>query len=192
MIDVSKVLVGSPDQLTTGAVFDAPVGTKIPTSVGAALDEAFKSSGYVTKDGIQLTPDRSTTDITDWGGNTVRTLLDGFTTNISWSEMQMDEDALRHAFGSDAVQAVPATSEHGRQVSLSVGPDLPEPRSWAFKMKDGKARILIVVPNGQVTKVDSISFTSSDAVALPITLSCLPDSSGKTVYIYTDDGVVSA
>lgn len=188
-IDVTKVLVGAPDQTTTGAILDAPVGTALPTSAVDELNEAFVSSGYISEDGLALTPDRSTTDINDWSGNAIRTLLDSFTATITWSELEMSYDSLRHAFGSDNVKKVAADASHGAQVTVNINASMPDSRAWVFKMKDGNTRILIVVPNGQVTAVDELDFTSSDAVALPITLTCHPDSAGNSIYIYTDDGV---
>ncbi|WP_421572280.1 hypothetical protein M1L65_05875 [Slackia exigua] len=190
MLDVSKVLVGSPDQATTGAILDAPVGTPLPKSAVEALDAKFASSGYITSDGVKVSTDRKTSDIADWSGSTVRKLLQSFDGTISWSEMQMSVESLRHAFGASAVKETQANNQHGNQVSLELSASMPEARSWVFKMKDGKARMLIVVPNGQVTDVDSLTFNSSDAIALPVTLSCYPDASGVSIYIYTDDGQV--
>lgn len=191
-LDVSKVLVGAPDQATTGAILDAPLGTKLPASASDALDVEFKSSGYVSEDGLQLTTDRSTNDIKEWSGTVIRKLLDSFDASIKWSEIQMSYEALCHAFGTENVTKTAADEQHGEQVKVAINGSMPAARSWAFKMKDGKARILIVVPNGQVTSVDEIDFVSSDGVKLPITLSCYPDSTGNSIYIYTDDGVVSA
>lgn len=190
MLDVSKVLVGAPDQATTGAILDAPVGTPLPKSAIEALDAKFASSGYITSDGVKVATDRKTSDITDWSGSTVRKLLQSFDGTISWSEMQMSVESLRHAFGASAVKEAKANNQHGNQVSLELSASMPEARSWVFKMKDGKARMLIVVPNGQVTDVDSLTFNSSDAIALPVTLSCYPDATGVSIYIYTDDGQV--
>lgn len=191
-LDVSKVLVGAPDQKTTGAIMDAPVGSTLPTSAADDIDAAFTDSGYISEDGLALTLDRSTNDISDWSGSAIRTLLESFTGTIAWSEMQMSYESLCHAFGSDNVTKVAATIDHGAQVNVSINPALPTARSWVFKMKDGDTKILIVVPNGQVTAIDEIDFLSSDAIKLPITLTCHADDSGNSIYIYTDDGVVAA
>lgn len=191
-IDVTKVLVGAPDQKTTGAILDAPVGTALPKDSVAHLDEAFKSSGYVSKDGLELAMDRSTNDIKDWSGATVRKILESFDSTLSWSEIQMSYESLCHAFGAGNVEKTPATAEHGEQITVKINSSLPSPRSWVFNMKDGAAKIRICVPNGQVTNVDAIKFAAGDAIALPITLSCYPDADGNSIYIHTDDGVVSA
>lgn len=190
MPDAKKVFMGLPDQLTTGAILDAPLGTKVPANMKEvdALDEAFKSSGYVTSDGLKLATDKSTNNLTDWSGATVRKVLESFDGTISWAEMEMTYESMCHAFGAENVTKTPASVEAGEQLVVSIGADLPKPRAWVFKMKDGDARLVIVVPNGQVTEMDEITFNASDPVALPITLSCYPDGKGKSIYIFTDDG----
>lgn len=191
-IDVSKVMVGAPDQKTTGAIFDAPVGTAAPASARDELAEGFVSSGYVSEDGVSISQDRSTTDIKDWSRAVVRKALESFDGTLSWSEIQMSYEALCHAFGAANVVKTAATSEHGEQVTVSIGGELPEVRAWCFNMKDGKARIRIYVPKGQVTGIDTITFSASDAIALPITLATYPDDDGVNIYIMTDDGVLAA
>jgi hypothetical protein len=59
-------------------------------------------------------------------------------------------------------------------------------------MKDGNARIVVLVPNGQVTEVGEVTFAANAAVGWQVTLSTYPDDSGNCIYIMTDDGVVSA
>lgn len=190
MLDVSRVMVGTPDQKTTGAISDAPVGTALPTSAADELSSAFTSSGYVSSDGLSLSVDRSTSDIQDWSGNTVRKLLESFDSTLSWSEMQMSKEALIHAFGEANVSVTPATSGHGEQIAVQIGAELPEVRSWVIRMKDGSNRMMVVVPKGQVTEIDEITFAASDAIALPLTLSTYPDDNGVNVYVYFDDGTV--
>lgn len=188
-IDVSKVLAGAPDQKTTGAINDAPLGTALPTDATAQLDPSFTSSGYVSQDGLELATDRSTNDIKEWGGATVKKILESFDGTIAWSEIQMSYEALCHAFGADNVHKVKAAQEHGEQIIVKINASLPTARSWVFNMKDGNSRIRVVVPNGQVTAVDTLKFAASEAIALPITLSCYPDENGDSILIYTDDGV---
>ena len=58
-------------------------------------------------------------------------------------------------------------------------------------MKDGDARMKVLVPNGQVTTLDSITFVANDAIKLPVTVSCYDDGTGTgdSITIYTDDGI---
>jgi hypothetical protein len=57
-------------------------------------------------------------------------------------------------------------------------------------MKDGDARVLIVVPDGQVSETGEVSFVKSSALTWPVTLTTYPDADGVNVYIYLDDGTV--
>lgn len=191
-IDSARVLVGTPDQLTTGAILSAPIGTTLPTAATDALNEAYQDSGYISEDGLELTPEFSTTDIFDWSGANVRRLLEQFTGELSWTHLETNERSLRVAFGDDYVESVAANAEHGNQLKASIGAHMPERKSWVFKIKDGDNKILIVVPIGQITSVDTVSFVSSDAVKWPVTLSTYADENGNNIYIYTDDGQVVA
>lgn len=196
-VDAKKVLVGTPDQLTTGAILCAPLGTDIPTledltPAGVTLDPAFEDAGYANEDGLTVTPDMSTSAIKEWGGAVVRNVLEEFNGNISFTLIQTDEMAFKMAFGDEYVTAQAADSTHGSQLMAKLGAHLPEAKSWVFKMKDGAARMLIVVPNGQVTTLDEITLNATDPVGWAITLSCYPDESGTSIYILTDDGQVAA
>ena len=190
--DATKVLIGAPDQVATGAILSAPLGTTVPTNARTELDDAFLGSGYVSSDGVALTPEYSTTDITDWSGAVVRRILESFNGTITWSHLQFDEDSLRNAFGAAHVTVTPATETHGKQIAVKIGAHLPDPKAWVFKMKDGKNLIRIVVPNGQVTSVDEMTFNVSTAIPLPVSLACYPDEAGESIYIDTDDGVFTA
>ena len=196
-VDAKKVLIGTPDQLTTGAIMRAPLGTPIPTLADVTpakvtIDPAFKDAGYASSDGVTLTPDYSTNDITEWGGGMVRRVLEQFTGEISFTLIQTDENAFRMAFGDGHVSAVAASADHGAQLQGALGAHLPEAGAWVLKMKDGAARMLICVPNGQVTSLDEITFKATDPVGWAITLSCYADESGESIYILTDDGQVVA
>lgn len=195
-VDATKVLVGTPDQLTTGAIMCAPVGTKTPDlsnvmPSAVTIDQAFKDAGYANSDGLTVTTDYSTNDITEWGGGLVRRVLESSTVEISWTMIQLDEQSFKMAFGDDYVDAVKATASNGNQLKAAIGAHLPERKAWVFKMKDGAARILVVVPCGQVTALDDITFNATDPIGLAVTLSCYNDENGNAMYILTDDGQVS-
>lgn len=197
MPDVKDVRVGAPDQKTTGAIKHAPLGTTLPdlssiTKASVTLAQAFAGDEYVSEDGLTLTPSISTSDIKDWSGATVRKVLESYDGTLSWTMISTNEGALGVAFGADHITTENASSTHGKQVKAALGAHLPEAQSWVFLMKDGDARIVILVPNGQVTEVGEVNFASNSAVGWAVTLSTYPDSNGESIYIMTDDGVVSA
>lgn len=197
MPNVSDVRIGAPDQKTTGAIKHAPIGTTLPSlssiaKAGVTLDGAFVGNEFVSEEGLTLSPSISTADIKDWSGATVRKVLDSFDGTLAWTMISTDKNALEIAFGESYVTSNTATTAHGAQVQAALGAHLPDPQSWVFLMKDGDARIVIVVPDGQITEVGDVTFVSNDAVGWNVTLSCYPDSAGECIYIMTDDGVVTA
>lgn len=197
MPNTADVRIGAPDQLTTGAIKHAPLGTTIPDLAdvkpsGVTLDNAFEGNEYVSEDGLTLTPEKSTTDIKDWSGAIVRKVLESFDGTLSWKMISTNAGALGVAFGANHVTTSAATTAHGNQVKVELGAYLPEAQSWVFLMKDGAARIVIVVPNGQVTEVGEVTFAANEAVGWEVTLSTYPDANGNSIYILTDDGVTTA
>ena len=197
MPNTKDVRVGAPDQKTTGAIKSAPVGTTLPTLAsispsGVTLDSAFTGNEYVSEEGLTLAPSMSVTDIKDWSGSVVRKVLESFDGTLSWTMISTNAGALGVAFGAENVTSQSAGATHGNQTKTSLGAHLPEPRSWVFLMKDGDARIVIVVPKGQVTEVSEVTFAANAAVGWGVTLSCYPDESGESIYIYTDDGEVES
>ena len=197
MPNVKDVRVGVPEQKTTGAIKNAPVGTTLPTlssisSTGVTLDPGFIGDEYISEDGLTLSPSVSTSDIKDWSGTVVRKVLESFDGTLSWTMISTNAGSLGVAFGADHVTTNAATATHGLQHRVELGAHLPEERSFVFLIKDGDARIVIVVPKGQVTEVSEVSFNATDAVGWGVTLSCYPDDSGESIYIMTDDGVTTS
>ena len=187
-INSKNVLVGTPDQLTTGAVLSAPLSADAPESALDTLTE-FTDAGYISEDGVELAPDYSTTDVKDWSGATVRRILDAFTGTLTWAYLETNEQVLKEWFGNASKKVATATT--GTQLTAALGADERERKSWAFKIKDGTRKVLIYVPDGQITSLDSVAF-KKEAVTWPVTLTTYPDSAGKNIYIMIDDGVFAA
>ncbi|KAA8820271.1 hypothetical protein CSQ85_00190 [Bifidobacterium rousetti] len=190
-VNAKKVLVGTPDQKVTGAIMSAPIGTPLPQTIDDELDEAFTNgdSGYVSSDGLTLTPDVSTNDINEWGGALVRRVLETFSGSLSWTYIETGIAELRNAFGDNNVEVTAeANDQHGTQVRVGIGAELPARKSWLFRMKDGDARVMIVVPDAQPTSFDDITFNATDPIPWPINLATYPDANGKSIYILLDDG----
>lgn len=191
-VNSKNVFTGAPDQLTTGAILRAPLGTALPTTVDGTLDPAFKDGGYIGTDGLKLTPTTTTESIKDWNGSTIRDVLSEFAASLAWTYLELSTEALKAYFGDTNVTTTAATLTAGTKQSIKLNAvDLPT-MSWAFKIKDGVRKVLIVVPQGKVTERGEITFTKTSAVALPVVMSTYPDANGNNVYIYTDDGVFSA
>lgn len=191
-VNALNVLVGAPDQATTGAILSAALGATLPATAVDTLDVEFVDSGYINEDGLTLTPERSTANIKDWSGTIVRTILEEFNGTLSWGHLEVNEEALKVAFGDANVTVTAASASHGKQISVAIGAYEMPRKSWVFRMKDGDNRIMVLVPDGQITETGETTFTKSNAISLPVVLSCYPDADGNSIYIYTDDGKKTA
>lgn len=191
-IDAKKVLVGAPDQSsTTGAVNYADLTATPPTDAGSALT-GYTKCGYVSEDGLTISTDYGTTKIKDWSKATVRTLLDEFTGEVTFAFIQTDYDGLCAIFGAENVTKVDATAQHGEQIRVKLGAHLAPSKSFAFNMKDGVAKVRVYLPNAQAKLDGDLVFAANEPITWNVMLECNADSNGESIYIFTDDGVVSA
>lgn len=191
-IDPKKVLVGAPDQSpTTGAVNYADTSAAAPTSATSAL-AGFTGCGYVSEDGLTLSTDYGTTKIKDWSKSTVRTLLDEFSGTVTFSFIQTDYESLCAIFGADHVTRTPASATHGEQITVKLGAHLAPARSYAFNMKDGDARVRVYLPNAQASLDGDITFVAGEPITWSVKLECGADADGESIYIFTDDGVMTS
>lgn len=194
-INAKQVRVGLADQSSTsGALSRGDVISTIPADIDAAITaiSAFSSSGYISEDGASLSTTKGVTPIREWNRAAVRRILEDFDGTISLSLIQLDAEGAKQAFGEDNVTVTAATSTHGTQLKIALGATLDEPQAWALRMKDGDARMLVLVPNGQVTSGVDITFVANQAIQLPVTISANDDGTGHSIYIFTDDGIVAA
>ena len=190
-LNKNDVWVGAPEQKTTGPILSAEVQKSAPSGVDDALS-GFESAGWVSEDGLSVKTTKGYEEIRDWSAQVVRKLLKEFSGEISWSHISMDVESWKNYVGPDNV-AVTATADgsHGKQVTIKFNAGETPRRSWAFKIKDGKRRALIYVPDGQAGGEGELKFKAAEAITLPITLTTFPDSDGNHIYIYTDDGVTT-
>ena len=180
-IDAKKVLVGAPNQSsTTGAVNRAPLGTALPTDATSDLS-GFTSTGYVSEDGATLTQDYSTNDIKDWSRNTVRTLLEEFTGEITFTFIQTGYDELCAIFGSDYV------SQSGGVIKVSLGAHMAPAGVFVLNMKDGDTRIRVIAPNAQPVPDGDLTFVANEPVSWGCKLSCNADANGECIYILVEE-----
>lgn len=68
-MDAMNVTAAKPNK--AGAVFNAALGTTLPTDTTTALDEAFVNLGFISEDGVTNTNSPSCEDVKAWGGDIV-------------------------------------------------------------------------------------------------------------------------
>ena len=177
--DATKVSTGKPK--IGGAVFRAPIGTTLPTSASATLNEAFKNLGYCSDDGVSNTNSPETETIKAWGGDTVlhhQTKKDdsfGFTLIEA-----MNVDVLKTVYGEANV-----SGDLANGIAISANSQEQEDFSWVIDMiLRNNTMKRIVIPCGKVIEVGEIKYSDKDLIGYATTIGCTPDSSGNTHYEY--------
>lgn len=192
-LDTKKIMVPLADQLTTGAALAGNVITSIPATFADALAaiSGFTPTGYLGEDGIALSTSLSTTDFKEMNRGTVRKGLDDFTGTVTYTELQLvDEDVLKRKFGADNVAVTNATADHGKQMHVKIGTSLPPEQAFAWKLKDGDMRAIVLVPKGQVTNGLDVTFAANAMATISTEVTAYDDGTGKSIHIYFDDGTV--
>ena len=190
-LNAKKIIIGAPDQSTTGAVSFADTTATMPTTAIASLSGEWEDGGYVSENGVSVTPSFSTTDIKDWSRASVRTLLDEFTGEVKFAFIQTDYESLVALFGASNVSKTDATDGHGEQISIKIGARMAPAKAWCFSMKDGDARARIVLPNAQPVIDGDLTFVANEPITWSVSLKCNADANGDNIIILTDDGIVT-
>lgn len=190
--DTKNVVAGRP--LSTGGVLRGPLGTALPTDVTTAPGVAFKALGYVSEDGLTETVERSTDKIRAWGGDTVKVVQTEYGVTYSFTLIEATrEDVLKAVYGEGNVTTTPATSSAGALSTVVLNSETLEHAAWVFEIKDGDARIRIVVPDGQVTEIGEVTYADGEAVGYEVTVEAFRDEAidGQAIK-YITNGVTSA
>lgn len=179
MNNASNVSVGKP--AVEGAVFNAPLGTTLPTATGAALDAAFKAMGYVSEDGVTNSNGLSTEQIRAWGGDVVAVPQTEFSDTFQLKLIETTNvDVLAVVHGADNVTGTLAA---GVAINVNSG-ELPE-SCWVIDMilRNGTAK-RVVIPRGKISEMGDVVYKDDEVIGYELTITCLPDASGNTHYEY--------
>lgn len=185
---VGNVLAGKPN--VTGGVLIAPTGTALPVTAVAAPNVAFVSAGYIGDDGLSQTIDRSTTKIKAWGGDIVRVLQTDASVSFKFTFLEsLNTGVLKAVYGDSNVVVTAGGVSTGTLRAVAInGAELGH-KEFIFEIKDGLAKIRVVVPNGQITEVGEIKYSDGEVISYAVTVEAFPDSAGNQAYSYLDDGV---
>ena len=186
---VNNVLQGKP--VVTGGILKGTTGATLPTDAAGTLT-GFTGLGYVSEDGLTENIARTTDKIKAWGGDTVKVVQSDFEVTYTFTLYENTSDVLKAVYGDDNVTTTAPTASTGTLQSIRVNKDTLPKGPWVFDMKDGDAKIRVVVPFGQVTEVGEITYNDSGVIGYPVTLEAFADDSGNQAYKYLDDGVFSA
>jgi hypothetical protein len=187
----SNVVAGRP--LSTGGVLLGPIGTALPTDATLAPNVALLPAGYIGDDGVTQTIGRDTTDIKAWGNDLVKVVQTGHDVSYQFTFIEsLNSTVLAAVFGAANVVTTPATSTSGTLRSVKLNSDQLPHMTYVFEVKDGPARVRIVVPDGQITEQGDTVYSDADVIAYQVTVKAFADASGNKTYMYSNDGKTTA
>lgn len=165
------------------AVFAAPLGTPVPTSAAAELDDAFVDLGWVSEDGVTNAITRDTTKHYAWGGEVVKTTQDKYTETVKLTLLESSAAVLKVVYGTDSVTVA------GGEIAVEHSPLMLERQVFVIDFVDGDRLGRIVIREGQVVEVGDVQYVHKDLTRYEITIDTYRPDSGEAA-VATFFGVV--
>lgn len=163
-----------------GAIYRAPLGTALPTSVDDALDAAFQELGFVSEDGVTSSNTRSSEEVKAWGGTTVLTSQTEY--GDTWQAVFIESlriAVLKMVFGDSNVSGDIETG-----ITVKANAAELEAAAYVFDMILNGAKKRVVLPNATISEVGDVTYVDNDVIGYDVTLSALPDTAENTHYEY--------
>jgi hypothetical protein len=175
MTTATNVSAGKPK--VGGAIFAAPVGTPLPVSATEELNEAFKSLGYCSDDGVTNSTALETEKIKAWGGDTVLIINKSKDDTFKYKLIEAkSKEVLAYVYGDDNVSG---TLETGLKVKVNSS-DVPERSIVIDMILRGDTLKRIVIPSCKISAVADIEYGDDNAIGYETTVDCTPDANGDT------------
>ena len=188
---VQNVVAGKP--LATGGILSGPKGSPLPTDVSSTIDASIVGVGYISDDGVSESMNRETDKIKAWGGDVVKIVQSEHSVTYQYTMIEAARaEVNREVYGEPNVTATVANTTHGTLLAIKVTAEQLPHRVRVMEIKDGDARVRIVLPDSQITEVGDITYQDASIIAYPVTVEAFPDDSGVKAYKYTDDGKKTA
>lgn len=181
--NANNVSVGKPhgedDRYAGGFWYGIKSKVTVPTDAVTTLDENFVDGGYLSDDGVTNSVDRDTTTVTAFGGDTVLNVTASKTETFQFGMLETSRDVMAFVYGADNVSGT--DDAFVVKHNAKDNPHLVD--VFEFAMTGDRVK-RIVIPDGQVSDLDDVSYADGDAIVYTPTITAYPDSAGNTAYEY--------
>ena len=173
-VDVGRFKVG-------GYAFSGPMSATTPTDATADLHEQFENMGYISKEGVEVTEDRESSDHEDVNGDVVESTQDRYGVTITCTFIEsLRGELLKRIHGADNVIIEAPTTQKAGSIKVKRNSAELEPAKWVFEMASRKAKKRKVAPNARIVSTGSQKFVSNELISYQATIKCYPDANGDS------------
>lgn len=176
-----------------GGLYQAPLGTPLPTTETTTLNAAFKALGPISQEGIKPSRDTSVEKIKEWDGSTLASLL---TDESRAFEVVLygyfDVEVQQWIYGVSNVTVTAATAAAGTKMAIVDKGGKPDNCVVVIDMRHDKKVHRVVIPNADCVVTDEGQWAGSNLKSYTVTIEAIKDASGNRVYEYLDDGMKTA
>lgn len=167
----------------TGQLSVADIGSTRPTDSTTVLDAAYVGLGYVSEDGVTVTPDETTERIVAWqNAAIVRTTTTEATVTVQLTLIETRGKVKELYHKGSTVDVVSAG-----EWKIEVKPPTEDRRQFVLDVSDGSKNYRLDIGNGEVSDRGDITYASGDEIGYDITITCYPDDDGNLYVEYSND-----
>ena len=145
----------------SGSVYVGPTTSTAPTSASSALT-GFTDLGYISSDGVTVTPSRNTAQIRAWqNADLVREVVTESDLSYKFMMLEMSAAVATQYFG-----AAPASNKVAWSPSATGGK-----QSFVIDMLDGSKIVRHYIPSGEIMKIEPLQAKNGEAISFGVTIS---------------------
>lgn len=163
--DVNLGIGNYAESGVTGMFYHAAADTALPSYPGETLAAAWEEVGAVSSDGITFNSNWSFEKLKNWANQIERMLPSDESGSVSAPIIDTTEESFKTIFGESNVTVTPATSAHGKLISVDITQStIPDAEAFLFLIKDDDDMIMIGTKKGYISELAEVAFQPDAAI----------------------------